>query len=165
MFTKNQIDSWIQIGLQGDNANYKFHVAFKPKLVEAKMLIDRWGSPGTDIIFNSCHKSFVLDELKDEINISGGDLLERMKRVRKIISNVDAGLAKVFDMIDAIKYKDLSEEDNNFLSSVKTPESITVWGSKIHFVDCIPINTGLFLYLTNETINIMDDRSVAVFPM
>jgi hypothetical protein len=76
MFTKEQIDNWIAIGLAGDNHdnnNIFFKEAvnpnFKRQMVEMKVLIDRWDLLTTDYVFHSFLKPTLKLYYKDVVDI------------------------------------------------------------------------------------------------
>ena len=77
-FTRKQINEWIRINYTGDNFKspsneggnhyWASNKAIKRKLIEAKVLIDRWDNSTTDFIFHSSKESFIEDSLKDSLD-------------------------------------------------------------------------------------------------
>lgn len=70
MFTKNQIDQWISLGLTGDNYSEEHIFANRPILnnikrdfLEMTIQIERWDLRTTDFIFNSLAKDFIRKSL------------------------------------------------------------------------------------------------------
>ncbi len=70
MFTKEQIDNWIAIGLAGDNHRKenifidRFEIgSIKRDLLEMKVLVDRWDTVTEYFIFNSIVKDFIRSHL------------------------------------------------------------------------------------------------------
>jgi hypothetical protein len=69
MYSKDQINEWLNLNCDSDSDNDKsseldyFNVSLKLKLVEAKILVDRWGNLTSDIVFHSSKKDFVREKL------------------------------------------------------------------------------------------------------
>lgn len=66
MFAKKDIDNFLILNKRGDNysAQNDFHKSsLILKLIEAKILVDRWGLISSDLIIHSSHKDYVHDSL------------------------------------------------------------------------------------------------------
>lgn len=65
--SKKQIDTLISVGDNGDNGKSSMKISsnnlLKSRLIEGKMLVDRWGGATEIIVFNTAHKKFVHDHL------------------------------------------------------------------------------------------------------
>jgi hypothetical protein len=75
MFTKEQIDNWISIGLSGDNASKDNIFAnrtdistLKRDLVDMKVLVDRWDLLSTDFIFPIGMKNLLRENVKKDLD-------------------------------------------------------------------------------------------------
>lgn len=80
MFTKDQIDQWILLGLSGDNYSDKHIFAnsvnltgIKRDMLEMKVQIGRWQLITSDFIFNSSAKDFVRKSLSLSNNFEKSD--------------------------------------------------------------------------------------------
>jgi hypothetical protein len=74
MFSKELIDKLLELNTIGDNCKdddpeWFAGDALKRKLVEAKMLIDRWGNCADHIIFHPSKKEFVRSKLGSDLSI------------------------------------------------------------------------------------------------
>lgn len=73
-FAKDQINEYCKIFLESDNFERKYQetvpVAWKSKLIEAKMMVDRWDLITTDFILHVSQKDGILSELKERNQLS-----------------------------------------------------------------------------------------------
>lgn len=160
MFTKEQINNLLEINKGSDNNrgdDYFHNNSLKLRILEAKVLVDRWGTVSTDIIVHSSHK----DLFKKTFNISDSLLKENE------VSKEDINKLQEF-LGDGHK---ISQSLKALLSHFnKTVDS--VWGANIHYSDDCPSDQGIILSLledgklATEIENPKEaGRSVAVFPV
>lgn len=119
MFTKDQINEWIAIGLSGDNqfdsnifANRSQITGLKRDLIDMKIQVDRWDLISTDFVFHSLMKPIMEEYIKSDL-----------------------------------------EHTNDVNMDI-------IWGTNIHYVDCIPISKALVLDLQTLPFS---GRHVSVF--
>lgn len=161
MFTKNQIDYWLELNKTGENYRndeYFIFPSLKTKLLESKVLIDRWSVVTTDIIVHTSHKSFFNEELK-------GSIYETRY-------NYDANESKSLIKDLEEKFPDLSEiweRFKNYIPEyVKTSENYDhIWGARIHYSEDMPIDRCMLLSFkkSGELATENPARSIAVFPL
>ncbi len=128
MFSKDEIEAWIDLATTGIN---KMDPAaetinsIKLRVLEAKVMTDRWGHVATDIVVHSSHKGDFIRALgledpapESEQVTAAKSLLEKLKGL------VQPG------------YKTPLE-----------PKGSRLWGANVHYSDNIPEDVGLVLVL------------------
>lgn len=151
MITKEQIANWMTAYEGGDNWEYVQRVpdyfssaGLKRKLIEAKMLVDRWDNISTDIIIHTSHKDPVRNELGNDIVGNNSVVL-----VRDVVAKLSLEAQKAFQR--------MFDEAADHL-----------WGADIHYSDNISPNQGIMM-ARNPDGSLQDiefpGRCIAVFPM
>jgi len=163
-FSKEQIQEYILMNMKGANFEEDSHFskALKMKLVEAKVLVDRWNLVSTDIIVHSSLKEFFRTNLGDSLTkgidksttMTLGDLFDNLGTLFKILPKMkDAEFSSLKDVMPLPKVVDI---DCDY-----------IWGATIHYSDDMPKDKGIMMALNgNKFQDARDpDRCVAVFPM
>lgn len=169
MITKEQLTKWAMQYQEGDNYEYVQRTPYtftdnsahlKHKLVEAKMLVDRWDLISTDIVVHSSHKGLFRSELGDAI--MG---LRSLTSIRDVFASygreTQADLQCVLDLFT----EDKIQEWNGRLE-VNAVDHL--WGADIHYSDDVLPEQGMMI-ARNRDGSLMDEehpgRCIAVFPM
>lgn len=161
MFSKGQIDTWLELHSYSDNKEYRdenpvTHELGQPflkrHLVEAKVMIDRWDTVTTDWVFHSSRKEMI--EKLFELELSDkttSPLLDALDLLTKFVASMDhEGSSKELEtVVDSINAK---------ATLLKSP---TIWGAKIHFTDHINPNLGLGLSLKDGQLDQNDSGKLA----
>lgn len=164
MITKEQIELWLAIdNNNGDNkqpSSYFADNSLKTKLVEAKVLVDRWAQVSTDIIVHSSNRDFFRLEFGNTINIANDNTNQIIDQVSAIIEDDQ--------MPKTMKLSKIAE----LISISKTTKTDMLWGAVVHYSDDCPRDKGIMVArittkdgTTNLQIPEKPSRSIAVFPM
>ena len=160
MFSKDEIEAWIDLATTGINKMdpaAKTVASIKLRVLEAKMMTDRWGNVATDYVIHSSHKDSFRKALGASLQIAGEPAKE---------SSILIGLLnRIANVIPNFSEKDIPK-----------PTVDLLWGANIHYSDNIPEDVGLALVLENGQLydNCAEcfddgesevDRCVAVFTM
>lgn len=170
MFTQDQILKLIEIGSANIKPDNYFNMNLHNKLIEAKMLINKYGTICTDFILHSSHKDFFKKEMHDEINISEGTLLMRVENISKVLLQYDIGVPltesinNTLEILKDFRKEDLPPESQRILNEFEETENICLWGTNVYFCESIPSNIGLCLCMKNE-IHDVEAKHVVLFPM
>lgn len=180
MITKDHIDNWIALNATGDNlkeASYwtPSETSLARKLIEAKVLTDRWENVATDFIFHSSKKDFVRAQLGDKLTTRDSSMttfMAKMKDLKTKFPDLGKAVEKLGQALSGMgtaQGVNIMEEMDKMLKAeaAKQPEMDFIWGARIHYLDDCPVDAGLCLALdhTEEQLRSGNSRSVAVFPM
>jgi hypothetical protein len=163
-FSKEQIYGYIKEFEMSDNSQYmqehpeNYNCSFsKRKLLEIKVLIDRWSNITTDVILHSSHREMVIESLGADLSIydlSNRTLSLTYEKAKKILGD-KLPFNNVDEMAKFMKeYKPISSSPGYY-----------IWGCEIHFSDNIPINAGIALGGLVNNDSDKDSNSIVVFPM
>lgn len=179
MITIDHINNWIDLNATGDNikGNDYWHDSkdsLARRLVEAKVLTDRWGVCATDFIFHSSKKDYVREKLGDKLTTrdsSVQSMMGKMKELKTKFPSFGDAVEKLGQALNtmgggSVNFMD-SLEAAMKTEAAKGPEIDFIWGARIHYMDECPVDKGLVLALdqTEEQLQSGNSRSVAVFPM
>ena len=150
-FTKEQIQEYILVNMKGANfeEDSQFSTSLKLKLVEAKVLVDRWNLVSTDIIIHSSLKDLFRTTL-GVIDKPTAMNLNLLFKIHSKIRDMDV------DSLEQVLSKPTVDLDCDY-----------IWGVTIHYSDDIPKDKGLMIALNGDKFQDMQypDRCIAVFPM
>lgn len=169
MFSKDQINECLALAEKEGAANYEkedyFSHNLKRKLVEAKVLTDRWGQVATDIIVHPAHKEVFREKFKKEFSYSID---------RDNLNFLRENLKKIISLTKSIEEQTVIENTvNDHLQNSTFGQTDSIWGATIHYSDDIDVNKGLIIAADprkdGSSVQFANpenpDRCVAVFPM
>jgi len=168
MFTKNQIDKFLEIHAAGDNQDHSVikHAKLKHRLIEAKCLIDRWGTMvSTDVIFHSSKKDTVRQELGSDLDSKVPlDLSKIVEIIKKHTALLKSHLQvdEALKVIDGVSKEDMLEMSEKLIG--KDPVD-TMCGLTFHYSDDCPIDSSIMLALPMDFEDEFVGRYVSTLPM
>ena len=179
MITKDHINNWIELNATGDNLKEDSYwtdseTSLSRRLVEAKVLTDRWSNCATVFIFHSSKKDYVREKLGDKLtkyDPSLQNLKAKLKDLKTKLPALGEALEKLGKTLATINngQRNLAEEIEKMFQerAANDPEADMMWGARVYYMDECPVDKGLVLALdqTEELLQSGDSRSVAVFPM
>jgi len=162
-FTKEQIQEYILMNMKGANfeEDSHFSTSLKMKLVEAKVLVDRWNLVSTDIIVHTSLKEFIRTNLGVALTkgidkstvMTLGDLMENLNMLFKMNPKLQD---MEVDSLEEVLPKPIVDTDCDYM-----------WGASIHYSDDIPKDKGIMIALNGDKFQDIEypDRCLTVFPM
>jgi hypothetical protein len=166
MFTKNQIDNWLELYELSDNRqdfgnlkapDFTNRPFLKRDLLEAKVMIDRWNNVTTDWIFHSSKKEMIKVLFPEDEPNKAADLKAALKVLMKYADSLDSGkdLKNLSDdeLVATVEASEIAERTNCIY-----PYSI--WGANVHFTDDIAPNKAIGLSLNKEDNTLSSNDSV-----
>lgn len=179
MITKDHIDNWIALNATGENLKENSYWtdskdSLVRRLVEAKVLTDRWSNVATVFIFHSSKKDYVREKLGDKLtrrDASLQSLVAKMAELKTKFPSLGEVVERLGKTLSAVGggQGDFVQELEKMLKAeaTKEPEVDLIWGAYVYYLDDCPVDKGLALALdqAEEQLQSGDSRSVAVFPM
>lgn len=179
MITKDHINNWIDLNATGENIKDDEYWrdsedSLVRRLVEAKVLTDRWGNCATVFIFHSSKKDYVREKMGDKLtkwDPSLQNLKDKLKDLKTKLPALGEALEKLGKTLSTMGggQSNLAEEMEKMFQerAANEPEADMIWGARVYYMDDCPADKGLALALvqTEDLLQSGDSRSVAVFPM
>lgn len=152
MFTREQINNWIQLYQTSDNcifakenvepnqfANRPF---LKRDLVEAKVMVDRWDLVTTDWIFHTS-KAQMIRALFPEEGYEKSEDSDALKKALQVLVKYAAILELDIDLAGR-KIEELTQEELNKIAHLSARnQKFYIWGAEVHFTDDIDPNMAI----------------------
>jgi hypothetical protein len=179
MITKDHINNWIDLNAAGVNIKEDAYWMssednLQRRLVEAKVLTDRWGVCATVFIFPSSKKDYVREKLGDKLtkwDPSLQNLKAKLKDLKTKLPALGEALEKLGKTLSTMGngQSNLAEEMEKMFQerAANELEADMMWGARIYYMDDCPADKGMVLALdqSEEQLQSGDSSSVAVFPM
>jgi hypothetical protein len=165
MFTKNQIDNWIDLYQLSDNKNdflqdsFNERVFLKRDLVEAKVQIDRWGTVTNVWIFHSSKKDMIHSLFPEDEAIYKDSDAESLKAALRVLVKYASVLELGIDLKDR-SINDLTPEELVKMATLSDcKKTYHIWGADVCFTDDIDPNTAIGLSLNPDELTLMPNDS------
>jgi hypothetical protein len=168
MFTKNQIDNWIELFATSDNREDFEKYAdtsseprsfLKRDLVEAKMMVDRWGTIVTDWVFHTSKKPIITAVFPEDDGLykdtDAVSLRAALQTLVKYASILELGID-----LKGRTINDLTDEECQKIEQLSSSnKTYHIWGANVHFTDDISPNAGIGVSLNKDNLTLHSNES------
>lgn len=162
MFTREQINNWIELYQASDNridfekngdAAQAVHPFGKRDLLEAKVMVDRWDVVVSDWIFHYSKKDLIVsifppdneddkyENKRDSVNLKSA-LQTLMKYAAVLELNID---------LKGRSIEELTQEELAQITTLKGERPLNIWGANVHFTDDISPNGAIGVSLDQDS--------------